>query len=101
MGAPLVLEEHARLQQPDSAKSGAHQSLHQTRGGSTLTGEGGLLTDLMCRVVWLGLDVEMTDHVGYERDAVEVGDPGTRGTAPSGAGEDRRRSIRGRGEAPA
>lgn len=34
MSALLVVEEHDRLQQPDSAEPGAHQSLHQTRGGS-------------------------------------------------------------------
>ncbi|MFN8221741.1 MAG: IS256 family transposase [Gaiellales bacterium] len=33
--------------------------------GVALTGEGGLLTDLMQHVLQTGLDVEMTDHLGY------------------------------------
>jgi acetaldehyde dehydrogenase (acetylating) len=36
-----------------------------------LTGEGGVLTDLMRRVLQRGLEVEMTEHVGYEPHAVE------------------------------
>ncbi|MDE0319967.1 MAG: hypothetical protein OXI97_08790, partial [Acidimicrobiaceae bacterium] len=39
--------------------------------GVELTGEGGLLTDLVRRVLQTGLEVEMTEHLGYERHAVE------------------------------
>ena len=39
--------------------------------GVDLTGEGGLLTDLVRRVLQTGLEVEMTEHLGYERHAVE------------------------------
>jgi putative transposase len=36
-----------------------------------LTGDNGLLTALVRRVLQTGLEVEMTDHVGYEPHAVE------------------------------
>lgn len=39
--------------------------------GVELTGDDGLLTALVRRVLQTGLDVEMTDHLGYERHAVE------------------------------
>lgn len=39
--------------------------------GVALTGDGGLLTDLMRHVLQRGLEVEMADHLGYERHAVE------------------------------
>jgi putative transposase len=39
--------------------------------GVELTGDNGLLTALVRRVLQTGLEVEMTDHVGYERHAVE------------------------------
>lgn len=39
--------------------------------GVALTGEGGLLTDLMRQVLQKGLEVEMAEHLGYERHAVE------------------------------
>lgn len=39
--------------------------------GVALTGEGGLLTDLMRSVLQRGLEVEMAEHLGYERHAVE------------------------------
>jgi transposase-like protein len=41
------------------------------RDGVELTGEGGLLTALVQQVLQTGLEVEMTDHLGYERHAVE------------------------------
>jgi putative transposase len=34
--------------------------------GVQLTGDGGLLTDLVRQVLQTGLEVEMTDHLGYE-----------------------------------
>ncbi len=36
-----------------------------------LTGEGGLLTGFIRQVLETGLEVEMTDYVGYEPHAVE------------------------------
>jgi len=39
--------------------------------GVELTGDNGLLTALVRRVLQTGLEVEMTDHVGYEPHAVE------------------------------
>lgn len=39
--------------------------------GVALTGEGGLLTGLVREVLQAGLDTEMTEHLGYERHAVE------------------------------
>ena len=39
--------------------------------GVDLTGEGGLLTGLVRQVLQTGLEVEMTDHLGYERHAAE------------------------------
>jgi transposase-like protein len=39
--------------------------------GVELTGDDGLLTALVRRVLQTGLEVEMTDHMGYERHAVE------------------------------
>jgi transposase-like protein len=39
--------------------------------GVELTGDGGLLTGLVRQVLQTGLEVEMTEHLGYERHAVE------------------------------
>jgi transposase-like protein len=39
--------------------------------GIALTGDGGLLTDLMRHVLQRGLEVELSEHLGYERHAVE------------------------------
>ena len=39
--------------------------------GVELTGDNGLLTALVRQVLQTGLEVEMTDHLGYERHAVE------------------------------
>ena len=39
--------------------------------GVELTGDNGLLTALVRKVLQTGLEVEMTDHVGYEPHAVE------------------------------
>ena len=38
--------------------------------GVELTGENGLLTALVRQVLQTGLEVEMTDHLGYEPHAV-------------------------------
>ena len=39
--------------------------------GVELTGEDGLLTGLVRQVLQTGLEVEMAEHLGYERHAVE------------------------------
>lgn len=39
--------------------------------GVSLVGPGGLLADLTKRVLELGLEVEMTEHLGYDKHAVE------------------------------
>jgi len=39
--------------------------------GVALTGDGGLLTDLMRHVLQRGLEVELSEHLGYERHAIE------------------------------
>ena len=38
--------------------------------GVSLTGEGGLLTAMVRQVLSTGLEVEMADHLGYERHDV-------------------------------
>src|SRR5512132_2057269 len=47
-------------------------------GGVALTGPGGFLPELVRAVLERGLEVERTDHVGYE-----VGDPAGRGSPNS------------------
>lgn len=50
----------------------ADQLVEQARAeGVALTGEGGLLTGLVQRVLQGALEVEITDHLGYEPHAVE------------------------------
>ena len=41
--------------------------------GVELTGDGGLLTGLVRQVLQTGLEVEMTDHLGYEGTKVPRG----------------------------
>ena len=52
--------------------------------GVELTGDGGLLTGLVRQVLQTGLEVEMADHLGYERHAPEGrGTPNSRnGSSP-------------------
>lgn len=52
--------------------------------GVALTGDGGLLTDLMRSVLQRGLEVEMTEHLGYEPHAAEGRGTGNsrNGTSP-------------------
>jgi transposase-like protein len=46
----------------------AERLVDQARGdGVALTGDGGLLPQLIARVLETSLEVEMTDHLGYER----------------------------------
>jgi putative transposase len=52
---------------PGSVREWAEQLVAQAReDGVALTGEGGLLTDLMRHVLRTGLEVEMAEHLGYE-----------------------------------
>ncbi len=63
----------------------AEQLVDQARAdGIALTGEGGLLPKLIARVLETGLQVEMTDHLGYERHATEGNNTGNsrNGTFP-------------------
>jgi putative transposase len=62
---PLVGDEPAM-------REWAEQLVAQARSeGVELTGDNGLLTALVRRVLQTGLNVELTDHLGYEPHAVE------------------------------
>jgi len=62
---------------PGSMREWAEQLVSQAReDGVALTGEGGLLTDLMRHVLQTGLEVEMAEHLGYERGAAPPGGVG-------------------------
>ena len=53
--------------------SGAMDGLFaQIDAGIPLTGEGGLLKDMLKSALERGLDAELTEHVGYERGDVEA-----------------------------
>src|SRR5579862_3795215 len=68
---------------PDSMRDWAEQLVARAReDGIALTGEGGLLTDLMRHVLQTGLEVEMSEHLGYERGQAP---PGGLGNARNGA----------------
>jgi putative transposase len=68
---------------PASMREWAEQLVARAReDGLALTGEGGLLTDLMRTVLQTGLEVEMADHLGYERG---LAPPGGLGNARNGA----------------
>jgi len=54
--------------------------------GVELTGDGGLLTGLVRQVLQTGLEVEMADHLGYERH-----DPSGRGSGNSRNGSSPKR----------
>ena len=54
--------------------------------GVELTGDGGLLTGLVRQVLQTGLEVQMADHLGYERN-----DPAGRGTPNSRNGSSPKR----------
>ena len=62
---PLVGDEPAMREWAAELVERAH------RDGVDLTGDNGLLTALVQQVLQTGLEVEMTDHLGYERHAVE------------------------------
>jgi transposase-like protein len=66
-----------------SMREWAEELVAQARAdGVALTGEGGLLTDLMRHVLQTGLEVEMAEHLGYERGQAP---PGGLGNARNGA----------------
>jgi putative transposase len=51
---------------PGSVREWAELLVAQAReDGVALTGEGGLLTDMMRHVLQTGLEVEMAEHLGY------------------------------------
>ena len=57
---------------PASMDEWAARLVDQARAeGVELTGDGGLLTDLMRQVLQRGLEVELAEHLGYEPHAVE------------------------------
>ena len=62
---PLVGDEPAMRDWADELVARARDE------GVELTGDNGLLTALVRQVLQAGLEVEMTDHLGYERHAVE------------------------------
>ncbi len=49
-------------------------------GELRLTGEGGFLPEMVKRVLEAGLQAELTDHLGYERQTRRVRGRGIRGT---------------------
>ena len=54
------------------------QLVEQARAeGVSLIGPGGMLTDRTKRVLETRLEIEMTEHLGYEKHAVEGRDGGT------------------------
>jgi putative transposase len=52
---------------PGSMQEWAEQLVARAReDGVALTGDGGLLTEMMRHVLQTGLEVEMAEHLGYE-----------------------------------
>jgi putative transposase len=65
------------LAAPASMREWAEELVARAReDGVALTGEGGLLTDLMRHVLQTGLEVEMAEHLGYERGGAPPGGVG-------------------------
>src|SRR6185295_19986746 len=65
VGAPESLQDWAELLVARACEDGV-----------ALTGEGGLLTGLMRHVLQTGLEVEMAEHLGYERGEAPPGGVG-------------------------
>ena len=66
--------------------------------GVELTGEGGLLTDLVRQVLQTGLEVEMAEHLGYEpHEPAGRGSGNSRNGAYDEDGDDRDRRGRAAG----
>jgi transposase-like protein len=56
----------------DARRELAEQLVEEARAtGVSLVGPGGLLADITRRVLETGLEVEMSEHLGYEKHAVE------------------------------
>ncbi len=68
---PAVLSAEL-LPEGASMQDFAEALVEQARAeGVDLTGESGLLTGFIRQVLQTGLEVEMTEHLGYERHAVQ------------------------------
>ena len=66
-GLPVRRGEVVPAGDTGSVRDWAELLVAQAReDGVALTGEGGLLTDLMRQVLQTGLEVELADHLGYE-----------------------------------
>src|SRR5436189_94888 len=71
-GAVIEIHERRRAEKPCTGqilevRACAEQLVARAReDGLALTGEGGLLTDLMRHVLQTGLEVELSEHLGYE-----------------------------------
>ena len=82
--ATVDAPKHAKKELPppadpfgDARRELAEQLVEEARStGVSLVGPGGLLADLTKRVLETGLEVEMTEHLGYEKHAVEGRDGG-------------------------
>ncbi len=73
---PLVGDEPAVLDWATELVARAHAE------GVELTGENSLFTGLVRQVLQTGLEVEMTDHLGYERTPLKVAAAATAATVP-------------------
>src|SRR4051794_36691268 len=70
--AAVPARSFAAVGDDDAMRAWAEELVERARTqGVELTGDDGLLTALVRRVLQTGLEVEMTDHVGYEPHAVE------------------------------
>ena len=77
--------ELVRAGDPESMREWAEQLVARARAeGVELTGEDGLLTELVRQVLQTGLEVEMAEHLGYERRTSRPGAArATAATAPT------------------
>jgi putative transposase len=82
VGAPVEESSELRLPPPadplgEARRDFAERLVEEARAtGVNLVGPGGLLTDVTKRVLETGLEVEMSEHLGYEKHAVEGRDGG-------------------------
>ncbi len=72
-GSEIEVASPSLMLPPDARLAGvADQLVEQARAdGVALTGKGGLLTGLIQQVLQGALEAEISDHLGYERHAVE------------------------------
>jgi transposase-like protein len=68
---PVVLPPPVDVDREAQEALAAQLVEEATAKGVSLVGPGGLLADLTKRVLELGLEVEMTEHLGYDKHAVE------------------------------